>query len=81
MKILIVEDEVELSESMVSYLKTEGYLCEASYTYDSAIEKITLYAYDIILVDLNLPDGNGIQIIKKLKEINFKGGNHYYVGA
>lgn len=74
MKILIVEDEVELSESMVSYLKTEGYLCEASYTYDSAIEKITLYAYDIILVDLNLPDGNGIQIIKKLKEINFKGG-------
>ena len=74
MKILIVEDEVELSESMVSYLKTESYLCEASFTYNSAIEKITLYAYDIILVDLNLPDGNGIQIVKKLKELNFKGG-------
>jgi len=74
MKILIVEDEIELSESIVSYLKSEGYLCEPGYTYDSSIDKISMYAYDIILVDLNLPDGNGIQIIKKLKEINFKGG-------
>lgn len=74
MKILIIEDEIELSESIVSYLKSEGYLCEHALTYDSAIDKISLYAYDIILVDLNLPDGNGIQIIKKLKESEFKGG-------
>ena len=74
MKILIIEDEIELSESIVSYLKSEGYLCEHALTYDSAIDKISLYAYDIILVDLNLPDGNGIQIISKLKESEFKGG-------
>lgn len=74
MKILIVEDEVELSESIVSYLKSEGYICESAYTFDSATEKISLYEYDIILVDLNLPDGNGIHIIKKLKESGFKGG-------
>jgi len=74
MKILIVEDEIELSESIVSYLKSEGYLCEHALTYDSAIDKISLYEYDIILVDLNLPDGNGIQIIRKLKESDFKGG-------
>lgn len=74
MKILIVEDEIELSESIVSYLKCEGYLCEQALTYDSAIDKISLYAYDIILVDLNLPDGDGIQIIRKLKESDFKGG-------
>jgi len=74
MKILIVEDEIELSESIVSYLKSEGYLCEYALTYDSATDKIFLYEYDIIVVDLNLPDGNGIQIIKKLKESDFKGG-------
>ena len=74
MKILIVEDETELSESILLYLKSEGYLCEYALTYDSATDKISLYEYDIILVDLNLPDGNGIQIIKKLKESEFKGG-------
>ena len=74
MKILIVEDEIELSESIVIYLKSEGHLCENAFTFDSAIEKISLYDYDIILVDLNLPDGNGLQIIKKLKESNFNGG-------
>ena len=74
MKILIVEDEIELSESIVSYLKSEGYLCEYALTYDSATDKISLYEYDIVVVDLNLPDGNGIQIIKKLKESDFKGG-------
>ncbi|MDO9580692.1 MAG: response regulator transcription factor [Bacteroidales bacterium] len=74
MKILIVEDEIELSESIVTYLKSEGHLCENALTFNSATEKISLYEYDIILVDLNLPDGNGIQIIRKLKETNFKGG-------
>lgn len=74
MKILIVEDEIELSESILTYLKSEGHLCEYALTFDSASEKISLYEYDIILVDLNLPDGNGIQIIRKLKETNFKGG-------
>lgn len=74
MKVLIVEDEVELSESIQSYLKNEGYLCEYAMTYESALEKILLYPYDIVIVDLNLPDGNGILIVKKLKEIKFEGG-------
>ncbi len=74
MKVLIVEDELDLSESIQSYLKNEGYLCEYALNYDSAIEKISLYPYDIVIVDLNLPDGNGIHIIKKLKESNFEGG-------
>ena len=74
MKILIVEDEIELSESIVTYLISEGHLCEYALTFDSAMEKISLYEYDIILVDLNLPDGNGIQIIRKLKETDFQGG-------
>ena len=74
MKILIVEDELELSESIQSYLKNEGYVCEYALNYDTAIEKISIYPYDIVIVDLNLPDGNGIHIIKKLKESYFEGG-------
>jgi DNA-binding response OmpR family regulator len=74
MKILIIEDELELSDSIRSYLVSEGYTCESALSYDSAIDKIVTYVYDIVVVDLNLPDGNGIQIIRKLKDWNFKGG-------
>jgi DNA-binding response OmpR family regulator len=74
MKILIVEDELELSDSIKSYLESEGYLCESALSYDSAIDKIIQYVYDIVLIDLNLPGGSGIQIIRKLKEWEFKGG-------
>jgi DNA-binding response OmpR family regulator len=74
MKILIVEDEIELSESILMYLKNEGYLCEYALNFDTAVEKISLYPYDIVIVDLNLPDGNGLNIVKKLKETNYEGG-------
>jgi DNA-binding response OmpR family regulator len=74
MKILIVEDETELLDSIASYLKSEGYVCEQANSFDSATDKLSLYAYDLIVVDLNLPDGNGLQIIKNLKEKDFKGG-------
>jgi DNA-binding response OmpR family regulator len=74
MKILIIEDETELSESIVTYLTGEGHLCEYAMTFDAATDKISLYEYDIVLVDLNLPDGSGIEIIRILKETKFKGG-------
>jgi len=74
MKILIIEDEFELVESILSFLKNEGYTCEYALNYEAAIEKILLYTYNIILVDLNLPDGNGFNIIKQLKTKNFEGG-------
>ncbi len=74
MKILIVEDEIELAESIISFLKNEGYLCENASDFKSATEKITMYVYDIVVVDLNLPDGNGLNIVRKLKQSNFKGG-------
>lgn len=67
MKILIIEDEKALSESVVEYLTTEGHLCEAVYNFEEAIEKIELYEYDCAIVDINLPDGSGLEIIKKIK--------------
>ena len=68
MKILIVEDEKALSDSMVEYLDEEGHNCEAIYNYFDAIDKIGLYQYDCIVVDINLPDGNGLDLIRFIKK-------------
>lgn len=67
MKILIAEDESELCTSIVKYLKTENYVCETAKDYKTAIDKITLFEYDCILLDITLPDGNGLQVLKALK--------------
>jgi len=68
MKILIIEDEKALCETIVTYLKKEGYLVECALNYKKADEKISFYEYDCIIVDLTLPDGNGLDIIKQLKK-------------
>jgi DNA-binding response OmpR family regulator len=68
MKILLIEDEIELSNSISEYLQKENYLCEAVLNFEHAIEKINLYHYDCIIVDINLPDGSGLNLIRELKE-------------
>ena len=67
MKILIIEDEKELSKNIAKFLSDDNYLCEQAYDFDSAIEKISLYTYDCILLDLNLPGGDGIEVLKEIK--------------
>ena len=67
MKILIVEDEINLADSIVSYLKTDGHICEQANDYQKAHEKINLYDYDCALIDINLPNGSGLDIITELK--------------
>ena len=74
MKILLVEDEKGLSDSISTYLKQEGYLCEVVTDFKSADEKIELYQYDCILIDINLPDGNGLNLVKALKRLKAKAG-------
>ena len=70
MKILIIEDEKELSESIATYLKGEDYICEIASTFNKALEKTELYAYDCILLDITLPGGSGLEILKELKADN-----------
>lgn len=70
MKILIIEDEEELCKSIVTYLKSEDYLCEIAMSYSSALKKIDLYEYDCILLDITLPDGNGLNLLRHLKSDN-----------
>jgi DNA-binding response OmpR family regulator len=68
MKILIIEDEKTLTDSIVEYLVGEGHVCEAVYNFNDAVEKIELYDYDCAVVDINLPDGNGLELIKQIKK-------------
>lgn len=67
MKILIIEDEEELARSIAEYLSEENYLCEFATTYNQALDKTETYHYDCILLDIMLPDGNGIKILEELK--------------
>ncbi|GAB4035900.1 response regulator transcription factor [Spirosoma jeollabukense] len=69
MKVLVVEDEKGLAESITDYMVQDGYICETATTFGEAEEKIHLYNYDCIIVDLTLPDGNGFQIIETLKRL------------
>jgi len=68
MKILIVEDEHQLLKSMVSYLRSENFVCEEAPDYATARQKIELFTYDCILLDVSLPDGNGLLLLNELKE-------------
>jgi len=70
MKILIVEDEKELSGSIAAFLKSENYLCEIAPDFETAITKTACYDYDCILLDITLPDGNGLNVLKSLKKNN-----------
>jgi len=63
MKILIIEDETELAKSISEYLSGENYICELASTFEGAIEKIETFQYDCILLDIMLPDGNGLAIL------------------
>ena len=68
MKILIIEDEQALSESICAYLAAQDYLCDIAANYRTAIHKIDYNDYDCILLDITLPDGNGLKILEHLKE-------------
>ena len=70
MKILIIEDEAELADSIVSYLEGNNAICTLVSTIHEAINKIQTLSYDCVLLDLSLPDGNGLDFLKELKKNN-----------
>lgn len=72
MKILIVEDEASLRELMSLTLKKEGYVAETASDYDSAIEKLSVYSYDCVLLDIMLPGGSGFDILEYIRKLNRK---------
>ncbi|MCB0520029.1 MAG: response regulator transcription factor [Lewinellaceae bacterium] len=68
MKILIVEDETPIRETIAGYLQQEGYVCEEAADFPSADEKAALYEYDLVVLDITLPGGNGLDVLRTLKK-------------
>ena len=68
MKILIVEDEIELIDSMASYLENEDFICEKATNFFDAEDKLISFNYDVVILDITLPDGNGIDLLKQIKD-------------
>lgn len=68
MKILIIEDETALSESIADYLSVHEYTCETAENYRTAVEKIEYNSYDCILLDITLPGGDGLKILEQIKQ-------------
>ena len=67
MKVLIIEDEIALRKSLKKLLELRKYQVDEAEDFLSAAKKIRYYNYDIFLLDLKLPDGNGMQLLKKYK--------------
>jgi DNA-binding response OmpR family regulator len=68
MRILIIEDETELLKNMLTYLKAESYACESATAFAEARDKLEQFSYDIVLLDINLPGGNGLTLLQELKK-------------
>lgn len=68
MKLLLIEDTVELAKSIAGYLTQENYICEVARTFDEARERLALFTYDCIILDIMLPDGNGINLLKLIRK-------------
>jgi len=70
MKILIIEDEPSLQQLIRQSLEKERYVVECASGYRHAIQKIEDYNYDCILLDIMLPDGNGLALLEELKKMH-----------
>ena len=68
MNVLIVEDEISLASEIAAFLKSEGFLCDMATTASEASEKIAVNLYDFVLLDLGLPDNDGLQLISEARK-------------
>jgi DNA-binding response OmpR family regulator len=74
MKILIIEDEQALQQSIKLYLGQQGFVCEAVSDFREGMKKVTQFNYDCVVIDIGLPYGSGLDIVKELKDIESKAG-------
>lgn len=74
MKILVVEDNSELAQNMSDYLFREGYVCELAKNASEANDKLSFFEYDCVVLDIMLPDGNGLDVLRFMKSRKLKSG-------
>lgn len=68
MKLLLIEDEMDLLVSVKEFLEKENFLIETAVTFDTGLEKALTYTYDCILLDIMLPGGSGLDLLHQLKK-------------
>ena len=74
MKLLLIEDELALADNIQTYLSTGEIICEVASSYEIAVDKLSNYKYDLIVLDIMLPDGNGLDIVRLLKKEQSESG-------
>ena len=71
-KILVIEDDVSLSESIRSHFETEGYDVKAAFDGSEGINFFKMYDPDIIVLDITLPKKDGWQVCREIRENSSK---------
>jgi DNA-binding response OmpR family regulator len=74
MKLLIIEDEMDLSDSICEYLNSELFICETATEFHAASEKIHMNDYACIILDITLPNGSGLELLKEIKKLHEEDG-------
>ena len=74
MKVLVIEDEPGLRESIQTYLERQGFVCETVANFRSGMEKVRQYQYDCVVIDIGLPYGSGLDIVRELKDVEARSG-------
>jgi len=68
-RVLVVEDDRLLADSLTEFLREKGYEAESAYSYEEALDKLSEKRYDLYLIDVNLGDGDGIELLKTLRKL------------
>lgn len=74
MKVLFVEDEPVLLEEMETYFSSLNCICEQACTFRQAEQKLRDYMYDVVVLDITLPDGSGIDLITDIRKSHIETG-------
>ena len=70
MKILIIEDEKGMRETLETFFVQQKFVVETAHDFDSGLSKLSVYDYDCILLDITLPGGSGLDLLTEMKGMN-----------
>ncbi|MFC2123434.1 response regulator transcription factor [Bacteroidota bacterium] len=74
MKLLLVEDNIELAKDILKFLSENGFVAEHAISLFEASDKISVYQYDLVILDIGLPDGSGLDLLPELKNAEHNTG-------